>query len=56
MNKINKPLKALVTGGTKGIGLAISQKFVSKGLHVICTGTKREGEVAHGCEHIPADF
>ncbi len=56
MNKINKPLKALITGGTKGIGLSISQKFVSEGLHVICTGTKEDGKVAHGCEYIQADF
>lgn len=38
---------ALVTGGTSGIGLAVTEKFIDNGIHVIITGReKSKGEEA----------
>lgn len=47
---------ALVTGGTRGIGAAISQRLLSDGATVIVTGTRLEGQAPLGCSYRPADF
>ena len=33
---------ALVTGGTRGIGLSTAQKFIDQGWYVYITSTKQE--------------
>ncbi|MEM9899605.1 MAG: SDR family NAD(P)-dependent oxidoreductase [Pseudomonadota bacterium] len=35
--------KAIVTGGTTGIGFAAAQAFIAEGAEVIITGRKKEG-------------
>jgi len=56
MDKKRKPLRALVTGGTKGIGLAITEKLLSEGHEVFSTGTRKKGKVARGGTYVHADF
>lgn len=47
---------AAVTGGTRGIGRAIAEKFRDDGAQVIVTGRNPEGEAPEGCEFVAADF
>lgn len=52
-------LKALITGGTSGIGKAIAQRFITHGVTVVITGRRREGEAianALGAHFIRADI
>jgi NAD(P)-dependent dehydrogenase (short-subunit alcohol dehydrogenase family) len=52
-------LRALITGGTSGIGAAIVERFRSEGAEVVCTGRDdaRGGEVAArtGARFVRAD-
>lgn len=47
---------ALVTGGTKGIGKAITGKFIEKGATVVVTARTRPKENAGGYHFIAADL
>ena len=46
---------ALITGGTKGIGLAIALSMLENGMNVLITGT-REGSVQDALSKIPEKF
>lgn len=48
--------KALVTGGTRGIGAATAQALVDAGHEVIVSGTSPEGSAPMGCAYLPCDF
>lgn len=48
--------KALVTGGTRGIGAAIAVRLVSEGAIVTVTGTTRSGSGPEGTTFCPVDF
>lgn len=48
--------KALVTGGTRGLGWAIAQELLSAGLTVTVTGTKPGGKGPQGSDYIACDF
>lgn len=48
--------KALVTGASRGIGLAIAKKLIKEGVEVISTGTKPEGHHAKGSSYLQVDF
>ena len=48
--------RALVTGGTRGIGAAISARLVSDGAAVTVTGRRLKAEAPQGCIYRPVDF
>lgn len=48
--------RALVTGGTRGIGRAIAERLSDEGVEVLVTGTQADGAAPPGCEYVPADF
>ncbi|HEU5163015.1 MAG TPA: SDR family oxidoreductase [Thermoanaerobaculia bacterium] len=48
--------RALVTGGTRGIGAAIATRLCSEGATVEVTGTRPEGTPPEGCRYHPVDF
>lgn len=48
--------RALVTGGTRGLGLAIAHALLNAGHEVIVTGTSPKGRPPDGCGYIPCDF
>ncbi len=47
---------ALVTGGPRGIGAAISRRFLDDGASVIITGTRKETKTARGFSYFAVDF
>jgi 3-oxoacyl-[acyl-carrier protein] reductase len=49
-------LKALVTGGTRGIGRAIAERLTRDGFAVTVTGTRPDGEAPEGCAYKAANF
>ena len=56
---MKKPLsgrKALVTGGTRGIGRAIAERLRDLGASVVVTGTRRAGKPPRGCAYEAVDF
>ena len=48
--------RALVTGSTRGIGLAIVENLLDKGCEVLSTGTQKSPQVAKGSEYHQVDF
>jgi len=49
-------LKALVTGGTRGIGRATAERLRDAGADVTVTGTRPDGKPPEGCRYMAADF
>jgi len=48
--------KALVTGGTRGLGAAISARLRDAGYQVTVTGTSPRGTAPRGCLYLQCDF
>jgi len=48
--------RAVVTGGTRGIGRAISKYFLDEGAEVFATGTGPVGDPPAGCQYYGVDF
>ena len=48
--------RALVTGGTRGIGAATAQALLEAGYEVVVTGTAPNGQAPKGCAYRPCDF
>ena len=49
-------LKALITGGTRGIGSAISKRLLAEGAKVTITGTKEHAVIFEGMRYRAVDF
>ena len=49
-------LKAVVTGGTRGIGLAIVEELLFKGVRVIATGTRENVRIPGNAEYRCVNF
>ncbi|MDO8527411.1 MAG: SDR family oxidoreductase [Deltaproteobacteria bacterium] len=48
--------KALVTGGTRGIGKCVAKLLSQNGFEVTVTGTCARGEAPKGCSYLAVDF
>lgn len=53
---IQKKRRALVTGGTRGIGAAIANKLLGNNISVMVTGTKESSTLPAQCEFYAVDF
>ena len=53
---MDKIKKALVTGGTRGIGLAIAEALRDAGYEVVVTGTAKDGKAPKGCGYLGCNF
>ena len=51
-----KNRRALVTGGTRGIGAAITARLLAEGVDVIVTGSRADGHAPGGCAYHAVDF
>jgi 3-oxoacyl-[acyl-carrier protein] reductase len=51
-----KKKRAIVTGGTRGIGYAIADKLLKDGLEVIVTGTSNDKTIPNGGKFYRVDF
>jgi len=49
-------LRAVVTGGSRGIGYAIAQRLLNDGCEVIATGTTEKGSCPEGAQYHAVDF
>ena len=47
---------AIITGGTRGIGLATARELLKAGLDVLVTGTQRSEYIPDGCRFHAVDF
>ena len=56
MSQILIGKKALVTGGTRGIGKSIAKKLVSEGAEVSVTGTQSDGQGPDGTTYLQVNF
>jgi len=52
----NIKYRAVVTGGSRGIGYAIAERLIEDGLEVIVTGTKKNGKHPVGSIYYQVDF
>ena len=48
--------KALVTGGTRGIGAATARARLESGHEVVVSGKSSGGQAPEGCEYLSSDF
>lgn len=55
-NNTLKGLKALITGGTRGIGRATAERFLACGADVTVTSRQMPDTLSDGCEHFAVDF
>ena len=49
-------MRAVVTGGTRGIGLSIAKRLLDDNYRVITTGTKSEPDIKNDTEYHQVDF
>ena len=53
---MSKKFKAVVTGGTRGIGYSIAERLLKDGLDVIVTGTNKVADFPDGASYQQVDF
>lgn len=56
MNRRLQARRALVTGGTRGIGVAIATRLAADNVRVTVTGTAKDGAAPEGCEYRQLDL